>query len=95
MDNLLCAFKMYKHFEDLNAYLKQYFNIVSQVGPVLTFLSLHIAQTKHVTSIDQGEYIYDLLIKYYGSNIKRIKTVTTPMRLDSQFEHELFESLPL
>ena len=94
-DDLLCAFKTYKHFEDLNAFLKQYFNIVAQVGHILTFLSLRIVQTNHAISIDQGEYIFDMLVKYYGRDVERIKTVTTPMRSDSQFERELFESQPL
>ena len=91
-DDLLCAFRDYKYFHDLVLYLKRFFNLTVQTGHILSFLSLRIIQTEHAISVDQGEYIYDLVLKYYGKDIDRIKTVTTPMRSDSAFEKELFES---
>jgi hypothetical protein len=95
-DDLLCAFLSYKHFHDLVLYLKQFFNLTVQTGHVLTFLSLHLIQTDHTIAIDQGEYIYDMVLKYYGSSdVEKIETVSTPMRSDSIFEQELFESPPL
>ena len=94
-DDLLCAFLTYKHFHDLVLYLKQFFNLTVQTGHILCFLSLRIIQSDHAISIDQGEYIYDMLLTYYGKDLDRLKTVTTPMRSDSAFERELFESPPL
>ena len=52
-------------------------------------------QTNHAISIDQGKFIFDLCLKHYGNKIDRIKTLTTPMRSDSQFERELFKAVPL
>ena len=94
-DDLLCAFLKYAHFDDLVKYLRRFFNLTVQTGHVLSFLSLRIIQTDLAISVDQGEYIYDLLLKYYGQSVDRIKTVTTPMRSDSAYEKELFESPPL
>ena len=93
-DDLLCAFKTHRHLSDLTLYLKQFFNIVVQVGSILSFLSLRLIQTNHAISIDQGEYIFDLLLTHYGSKIDCIKTVSTPMRSDLQFECDLLESPP-
>ena len=39
--------------------------------------------------------LFVLLQKYFGPTIDHIKTVTTPIRSDSAFERELFESAPL
>jgi hypothetical protein len=94
-DDLLCAFPSFEYFLDLKRFLEQYFVLKEQVGPVLNFLGLRIIQSDHCITIDQGEYIYDLLHHYYGDDLDRIKTVSSPMRSDNDFEKELFESPPL
>jgi hypothetical protein len=94
-DDLLCGFPSFKYFIDLKRFLEKYFVLKEQVGPVLNFLGLRIIQSDDCITIDQGEYIYDLLHHYYGDDLDKIKTVTSPMRSDNDFEKELFESPPL
>ena len=93
---ILCAFCTYQYFHDHVAYLLiQYFNLTVQSSHIIPILSLCIVQTDHTISLDQGEYIYDLIAAHYGTNVDRIKTVTTPMHSDSAFERELLELMPL
>ena len=65
-----------------------FFNLTVQTGYILSFLSLQLIQTDHAITIDQGEFIFDLLVKYYGTDIDKIKTVSMPMQSDSAFERE-------
>jgi hypothetical protein len=69
-------------------YLTQYFELSVQQGNVIKFLSLRIIQTEHAISIDQTTYILSLLRHYFGDDVDKIKTVTTPMQTDSEFEKE-------
>jgi hypothetical protein len=94
-DDLLCGFRSFQYFLDLKNFLSKFFVLKEQVGPVLNFLGLRLVQSDQCVTLDQGEYIYDLLCHYYGSDLERIKTVSSPMRSDNDFEQELFESPPL
>lgn len=76
-----------KYAEDSRLYLKQYFNLTIQKGPILKFLGLHIVQTDHTISVDQSESIFDILQKYFGSDIDCIKTSSTPMIYNSGYKY--------
>jgi hypothetical protein len=56
---------------------------------------LHIIQTNDRLSIDQGEYTFSILEHYYGTDIDKIKTLSSPMRYDNDFEKDLLDALPL
>jgi hypothetical protein len=94
-DDFLCAFATFKHFDDFRQFLTKYFKLTVNTGPVLEFIGLWIIQSEHIISIDQAKYIFEILEAFYGSDVERIKHVKTPMRYDSAFEKELFESTPL
>jgi hypothetical protein len=49
---------------------------------------MRIIKIDHVISIDQTEYILSLLNYYFGPDVETIKTVTTPICTDSEFEKE-------
>jgi hypothetical protein len=61
----------------------------------LKFLGLRIIQSDLGISIDQGEYIYDMLTTYFGENIDKIKTASTPMRSENDLERAFHDALPL
>jgi hypothetical protein len=94
-NDLLCGFLSFQYFLDLKKFLSQFFVLKEQVGPVLNFLGLRLVQSDQCVTLDQGEYIYDLLYHYYGSDLEQIKMLSSPMRSDNDFELELFESPPL
>ena len=82
-------------FTDLQQHLKKYFELSVQIGSILHFLGLHIIQSDLGISIDQAEYTMDLLHHYFGHDVTHIKTQSTTMQYDNNFEMELFEALPL
>ncbi len=94
-DDLLCSHPNETEFSKLVLYLQEYFELSIQQGNVLKFLSIRITQTELGISLDQGEYIYSLLLHYFGDDITQIKTARTPMRTDSQFEKEMNMATPL
>ena len=85
----------YTIFHDLVLYLKQYFDITVQHGRVIKFLGIRIIQSPDCLSMDQGEYTFDILEHYFGTNVDRIKTLSPPMRYDSDYEKELVDAIPL
>jgi hypothetical protein len=56
---------------------------------------LQIIQSDLGISIDQGEYIFDMLQTYFGESVEKIKTVTTPMQSENDLEKDFFDALPL
>ena len=94
-DDVLCSYPHASYFHDLMRYFNEYFNLSIQEGPVLSYLNMRIIQTEHIISLDQAEYIFDMLVSYFGPDITRIKTASTPMRSDSAFEKELYAATPL
>jgi hypothetical protein len=94
-DDLLCSFKTYKHFDDLVQFLKKYFVLTINTGQVIKFLGIRFIQTDIGISMDQAEYVYDMLEVYFGPSVDKIKTASSPMRSDSELEKELFDSTPL
>jgi hypothetical protein len=87
-DDLLCSHPTQDEFNKLVEYLTQYFELSVQQGNVIKILSLQIIQTEHAISVDQTTYILSLLRHYFGDDLDKIKTVTTPMQTDSKFEKE-------
>ena len=95
-DDFMCSFHDYKVLKDLAAYLRNYFTIVVQTGPVLKFLGARIVQSADAISIDHAKYIYECCRDYFGELPEQpIKTLSIPMRSDGELERELFESPPL
>ena len=94
-DDLLVACPDYNIFHDLVRYLQQYFELSIQSENVIKFLGLCIIQSDTCISVDQGEYTFELLEFYFGSDIDKIKTLSSPMRYDSDYEKELYDALPL
>jgi hypothetical protein len=94
-DDLLCSHPNQLEFDNLVKHLGKYFDLSVQQGNVIKFLSLRIIQTDHAISIDQTDYICNLLRHYFGSDVDIIKTATTPMRTDSNFEKEMTNAIPL
>lgn len=57
---------------------------------------MRIIQTNDGISIDQAEYVYNLVHNYFASEtLDHIKTVSTPLRSDNNYEHELYEAAPM
>ena len=94
-DDLLTSCPNYLVFDDLVAYLRQYFDLSVQAGNVLKFLGLRIIQSNECISVDQGEYTFGLLQHFWGQDVDKIKTISSPMRYDSEFEKDMFHALPL
>ena len=94
-DDLLVSVPKYTYAEDLIQFLKQYFSLTVQRGPILKFLGIRIVQTDIAISLDQSEYIFELLRKHFGTTVDHIKTVSTPMRYDNTMEREIFEAIEL
>ena len=94
-DDLLVSFLRQQTFDDLVAYLEQFFELTVQVGHVIKFLGIRIIQSDKGISLDQGEYTYDILEYYFGRDVDKVKTLTSPMRYDSAYENELFIAIPL
>jgi hypothetical protein len=94
-DDLLSSFPTYKHAEDFKAFLEKYCALTMQTGSVLKFFGIRIVQSDIAISMDQSEFIFDLLVSYFGKDIDKVKTLTTPMRYDTEYEKELFDAIPL
>lgn len=94
-DDILCSYPSEKDFQDLFQYLNQFFGLTTQTGNVLTYLNMRIVQTEDIITLDQGDYVFEMLSSYYGYEIDKIKTCNTPLRADAAFERELYEAIPL
>ena len=94
-DDLLVSYLLQKTFDDLVTYLEQYFELTVQNGNVLKFFGIRIIQSDIGISLDQGECVYDMLEYYFGQDVDKVKTISSPMRYDSAFKKELFEAIPL
>ena len=94
-DDLLCSFPSWDVFTDFKSYLLQYFELSTQTGSVLKFLGIRIIQSDLCITMDQAEYTYNMLEHYFGTSVDKVKTHTTPLRYDTDFEKELYDSLPL
>jgi hypothetical protein len=94
-DDLLVTCPDYKIFHDLVQYLRQYFELSIQSDNVIKFLGSRIIQSDTCITIDQGEYTFNLLEYYFGTNVDKVKTLSSPMRYDSDYEKELHDALPL
>ena len=94
-DDLFVSCPNHKIFDDIVCFMKSYFDLSIQYGPVLKFLGLRIIQSDHAISIDQGEYVFDMLCHYFGRDVTHVKTVKAPMRYDQDYEKELLDAFPL
>ena len=94
-DDVLCSFPTNDDFYDLMTYFRKFFQLSLQEGSVLSYLNMRIIQSEHAISLDQAEYIFDLLLAFFGDKADRIKTASTPLRSDSTFEKDLYEATPL
>jgi hypothetical protein len=94
-DDMLCSFKTYRHFDDFRLFLQQYFQLSVQTGHVMNFLGLRVIQTNIGISLDQSLYVYDMLETFFGKNVEFVKSMSTPMRHDTEFEKEMHDAIPL
>ena len=94
-DDLLTSFKTYAIFDDLVAYLEQFFILTKQTGNVIKFLGVRYIQSNLCITMDQAEYTYEILYHYWGALVDIVKTATTPMRYDTDWEREMFHAQPL
>ena len=94
-DDILVSFPCYQAFDDLRKYMKQFFELSIQTGPVLKFLGVRYVQSDHCITLDQAEYTHSMLEHYFGTNVDYVKTIRTPMRYDTEYEKELYDALPL
>ena len=94
-DDLLISCPSFAILHDFKLYLQQFFELTVQTGQVLKILGLRIIQSLHCMTIDQGEYTFEILEHYFGQAVDKIKTLSSPMRYDSDYERELFDALPL
>ena len=81
-----------KPFRD---FMEKHFKLTVQTGKILRFLGMRIIQTDQGISVDQAEYIYDLVFKHYGREIENLKIAPTPSRYDAKYEKDMYESKPL
>ena len=94
-DDILVSFPCYQAFDDLQRYMRQFFELTIQTGQVLKFLGVRYVQSNHCITLDQAEYTHSMLEHYFGSNVDFVKTIRTPMRYDTDFEKEMYDALPL
>ncbi len=94
-DDLLCSFPTWAIFEDFKQFMEKHFKLTIQTGKILRFLGMRIIQTEQGISVDQAEYLYDLVFNHYGREIENLKIAPTPSRYDAKFEKDLYESKPL
>ena len=94
-DDLLVSFATYNHFQNFVDFLREYFTLTVQTGPVLKFIQMRIIQSEQGISLDQAEYVYEAVHDYFNDdNLEKIKTVSTPLRSDNEYERELYD-IPL
>ena len=95
-DDFLCAYSDRGLFHRFVTYLRNFFGITTQEGPVLSYLNMRIVQSSHGISYDQTEHIQNNIINYFfpPDSCEKIKAAHTPFRTDSQFETDLAEQLP-
>ena len=92
-DDLLTSAATYGHIGKLIEFLKQFFTLTVQKGSVLDFLGMRIIQSELGISIDQAEYVYEMVHEYFNSeNLDYVKTASTPLRPDNDYEKELYEA---
>ena len=94
-DDIFVSCKSYAIFDDIVQYMRQFFELTTQTGSVLKFLGLRIIQSNHAISLNQGEYVFDMLCHYFGKEVDHVKTLNAPMRYDGDYEKELADALPL
>ena len=94
-DDLFVSCPSYAIFDDLVDYMRKFFDLSIQTGPVLRFLGLRIIQTNDAISIDQGEYVFDMLCHYFGRDVDHVKAIGSPMRYDNAYEQELADAMVL
>jgi hypothetical protein len=92
---MLCSFWTYQLFDDFRLFLEQYFQLSVQTGHVMNFLGLCVIQTNIGISLDQSLYIYEMLEIFFGKNVDTVKSLSTPMRHDTEFEKEMHDAIPL
>ena len=94
-DDIFVSCPSFRIFNDLVLFTRKYFELTTQTGAVLKFLGLRIIQSNHAISIDQGEYVYNMLCHYFGTEVDHVKTINAPMRYDGDYEQELADAYPL
>ena len=93
-DDLFVSCPNHHLFDDIVKFMKGFFDLTVQHGPVLKFLGLRIIQSNDAISIDQGEYVFDMLCHYFGREYSHVKSVKAPMRYDQDYEKELIDAFP-
>ena len=92
-DDILLYTKYEEIFIKIQAKLNSAFGTTSQKGSVIHYLNYKFVQSQYGISVDQTEFILDMVNKYIPPNSKCPK-VDTPLRTDRQFEIEILDSIP-
>ena len=96
-DDMLFATEHKKCLDHLCHIISQYFSYTIQSGAELSFLNLRIIQSNHGISIDQTQHIERTILQPYWLDhpTNKIYFKESPFPLDTKFEYELYDALPL
>jgi len=92
-DDILIFTKHEDFYTQVKAKLNSAFGVTSQQGLVIYYLNYRIIQSQHAISIDQTQFILDIVHHYIPRNSKCPKT-DTPLRTDRQFDSEILNCIP-
>ena len=92
-DDILVFTKYAEFFLTIKTKLHQSFGVTSQNNHVIYYLNYKIIQSEHAISIDQTDFIQEVIEKYIPKNSVTPK-IDTPLRTDRQFADEIKSSLP-
>jgi hypothetical protein len=93
-DDLLIITTTEQRFDDFSKFLTTRFELSIQKGAVLNFCSMRIIQSSEGISLDQSEFIMDMLRDHFA-DCNKVKGVNTPIRHDKEFQLELLNAAPL
>ena len=92
-DDILIFTKHEEFYQQVKTKLNSAFGVTAQNGSVIYYLNYRIIQSQHAISIDQTQFILDIVHQYIPRNSKCPK-IDTPLRTDRQFDSEILHCTP-
>ena len=92
-DDILIFTKYVEFYNLIKEKLNTAFGVTSQKDNIIYYLNYRIIQSQYAISIDQTQFIIDIVRNYIPANSK-CPRVDTPLRTDRQFDLEILESVP-
>jgi len=92
-DDILIYTKHKDFYHQVKDKLHSAFGVTSQNGSIIYYLNYRIIQSHSAISIDQTQFILDIVHKCIPKNSK-CPRIDTPLRTDRQFDSEILHCLP-